>query len=567
MIRIAALMAALMATPAMAQDNQRTLKIDLFEERDYASDRAVGPQSWAGVMSAIDAGQWDAARTAILRQSSRDPMRSYALAELYLAPDSPRIEGAALAELVREAPELPQAQRLAGLAQTRGEATPPTLVERRLVGLGGAPRRTRPDAIDGRDFDALRSDLRPFVEADDGAGAEALFREAIDDGRLYGEARSEFAQRVAWIYYIEGRIPDAARLAREGRLAGRAEWQAQSAWVEGLAEWRLNNCEAASVAFRTTALGTSDRELAAAGHYWSARAEQKCGRPQIVAERLRAAATDAETFYGQLARARIGAPRQLPARVAEPDRRMRSVVDTLPNVQRARLLAESGERARAEELLRHQARVGSPTQHQALIEISKELGLGGLQYFLATNGPSGVRTNAEARYPHPAWEPDNGWRIDPFMAFSHIIQESDFRERVVSPADAVGLMQVRPGTARDTARSRGQSVTVEQLKRPETNIDHGQAFIEQMQRNSATRGELLRVIASYNAGPVPVARWATIPDDDPLLWMESLPYWETRFYIPAVLRNYFVYHAEAGTTPQALTDLIQGRTPRYPQAR
>ena len=50
------------------------------------------------------------------------------------------------------------------------------------------------------------------------------------------------------------------------------------------------------------------------------------------------------------------------------------------------------------------------------------------------------------------------------------------------------------------------------------------------------------MIASYNAGPLPVARWAAINDKgDPLLWIESIPYWETRYYVPAVLRNMWVY--------------------------
>ena len=63
-----------------------------------------------------------------------------------------------------------------------------------------------------------------------------------------------------------------------------------------------------------------------------------------------------------------------------------------------------------------------------------------------------------------------------------------------------------------------------------------------MRGSSATAGQLPRVIASYNAGPLPVARWAGINDKgDPLLWIESIPYWETRYYVPAVLRNMWVY--------------------------
>ena len=235
------------------------------------------------------------------------------------------------------------------------------------------------------------------------------------------------------------------------------------------------------------------------------------------------------------------------------------------NVRRAVTLAQMGRTELAETYLKHQARIGAPSEHRALIEMARRLSLGGAQYYLATNGPRGAAADLADRYPAPGWRPDNGWRIDPYMAFAHIIQESDFRPHVVSPADAVGLMQVRPGTARDEARRRGQPApSVNDLKRPEVNLDHGQAFIELMRRSPATRDQLLRVIASYNAGPLPVGRWASINDKgDALLWMESLPYWETRGYVPAVLRNYFMYHALAGSTaPAWLTEKPAGSAGR-----
>ena len=55
-------------------------------------------------------------------------------------------------------------------------------------------------------------------------------------------------------------------------------------------------------------------------------------------------------------------------------------------------------------------------------------------------------------------------------------------------------------------------------------------------------GLLLKVIASYNAGPAPITAWNTRYDQsDPLLYVESLPYWETRGYLPIILRNYWIY--------------------------
>jgi soluble lytic murein transglycosylase-like protein len=73
------------------------------------------------------------------------------------------------------------------------------------------------------------------------------------------------------------------------------------------------------------------------------------------------------------------------------------------------------------------------------------------------------------------------------------------------------------------------------------------------------------VIASYNAGPVPVGRWAGINDKgDPLLWIESLSYWETRYYVPAVLRNMWVYQGLNGESTPTLKAMAEHRWPTFP---
>ncbi|WP_265570721.1 lytic transglycosylase domain-containing protein [Sphingomicrobium nitratireducens] len=524
--------------------------------------------SWSGVFAAIDREQWDVVRAMLFKLDTRHPLHPVAEAEFYLAANSPRVSKEPLEALLVRAPELPQASQLARLAQRRGADAMPVVATRGLRTLGSAPRRQRGRSSDDPVAVRLREEMTSFVDADDGISAEALYRAAVDEGSLVGEGRAEIAQRVAWIHYVRGAYADARRVAAEGAAYGQSEWKARSAWIEALASWRLNDCRTAGDAFRLAALGTSDRELAAAGHYWSARAAQACGNPHEVQSRLRAAAANEESFYGIVARETLGMALKPAQRVETPSARDLERVAQLPNIARAIALVEIGRRSLAEEYLKHQAAIGDPRQHKALVEIAKRLDLGGAQYWLATNGQPGASVDLADRYPAPGWTPDNGWRLDPYIAYAHVIQESDFRPRVVSPADAVGLMQVRPGTARDTARSRGQTVTADDLKRPETNLDHGQAFIELMRREPATRDELFRVTASYNAGLVPVTRWQSIADGgDPLLWMESLPYWETRFYIPSVLRNYFVYHALAGNRPPALKDVVEHRAPKYPTRR
>ena len=130
-------------------------------------------------------------------------------------------------------------------------------------------------------------------------------------------------------------------------------------------------------------------------------------------------------------------------------------------------------------------------------------------------------------------------------------------------AGARGLMQVRPGTAGDFARERGTAVG--NLADPRINLEYGQSYIELVRRNPITQGQLLKIMAAYNAGPTPVSRWNYINDrDDPLLWTESLSYWETRYYVPTVLRNMWVYQGLAGAEQSALRALAEHRWPAFP---
>src|SRR3546814_12327959 len=73
-------------------------------------------------------------------------------------------------------------------------------------------------------------------------------------------------------------------------------------------------------------------------------------------------------------------------------------------------------------------------------------------------------------------------------------------------------------------------------------------------------------MATYNAGPVPVGRWNYEGHDngDPLLFIESIPYYETRAYVTIVMRNYWMYQKQAGEETSSLSSLAQGLWPRFP---
>lgn len=576
--------ALLWAAPAIAQPQDPLAPLPTAPLRDGSGEKVRGaqlnswsqvpvaaptptpagvalPKDWRGVFDAINLGNWSAAQAGIaaLPESVLTPV---AKAELYTAKGSPVVDLASLQALIAEAPELPEAQQLALLAYKRGATTAPLIYpERETVNLGSAPVRYRARPIQGDPAaEQLRVLLDPLVKADNASGAEAQL--LVYAPQLSFEARAEAGQRVAFVYYVLGLDMDARRVADTWRQGATGEWASQAAWISGLASWRLGDFEAASRAFQQTAALAQQRELRAGALYWEARAEQACGRPSSVAPLLRAAADSPESFYGLIARESLGMSTKLPS---DPYMGYDPPVDQLPNVQRAMELARIGEPGLAEEMLRHQAKIGLPTEHHALIEAAKRLRLPAAQLWLANNGQPGARSDARDRYPNPGWEPVRGWRVDPALAYGHIVQESAFRRTVVSTAGAVGLMQVLPVTAQMLSQNGGVSYSRGTLTDPSTNLELGQSFIEMMRRSSGTADQLPRVIASYNAGPLPVAKWAAINDKgDPLLWIESIPYWETRYYVPAVLRNMWVYQGLNGEDTSALRSIAEHRWPTFP---
>lgn len=549
---VPAFVAGLIATSALAQP------VDPLAPLPTSPAPAVRvPSDWRGEFDAIRSGDWAAAEAGI-RALPPSVLRPVAEAELYTSKGSPPVSPQQIESLLAEAPDLPKAEQLARLAVARGALTPPPVVPARsIVPLGSAPRRYRPRPVTGEPLaDALRAQLDPLIRADDAVSAEAFYNQQAP--YLTAEARAEAAQRVAFSYYSLGRDQDARRVADGGRYGASGEWAAEAAWVSALASWRLDDCNSASLDFRTVAGLTSQSELRAGALYWAARAEQACRRPQDVAALLEAAAEYREGFYGLLARETLGAD----TRIGDAPPVSTAGVDSLPNVRRANELAAIGENALAEEMLQHQARIGSASDQEALIAVAKRLNLAGAQYWLATNGQPGARVYAAEKYPRPAWSPADGWRVDPALAWAHVMQESRFQPYAISTADAVGLMQVTPITVRQHAAALNLDARSVDLANPTVNLAFGQENLEMLRNSPATAGTLPKVVAAYDAGLAPVTRWASIPcDGDPLLWIESIPYWETRYYVPAVMRNLWIYQGFAGEQTPSLKALAEHQWP------
>lgn len=549
------------ATPALAADEVQAdrssrafaapAQLSQSERDNYrAIFTALSAQDWAGA-----AGRLDGMRSG--------PLHDVARALLYTMPGTPRVELQPLTDLLGRAVELPQAADLARLARARGAENLPELPDtQRLVGLAGQPRRARPRQIRGDAVaDALEPLIQPLIRDDQPFEAEALLGTRIAE--LSDEARTAFQQRIAWVYYLNGNDRDARRIADLAR-EGPTEYALHADWVSGLASWRMGDYAAAAAHFGTVGARSTDVELSAAGHYWAARADTAGARPERVQAHLRTAARQSETFYGLLAQSALGT-RQPPADMETFTAQDWRALSGLGNVRAAIALAEIGETQLAADFVRHQARIGSSSDHQHLIHLAARLNLTSTQMYLSHNGPRGSRFGPAERYPTPSWRPTRGWRVDQALVYAHALQESQFQPEAVSPAGARGLMQVRPGTAGDMARARGEAFSAAMLNQPAVNMEYGQSYMEYLRDLSSTSGLLPKVIASYNAGPAPIAEWNVRYDSsDPLLYIESLPYWETRGYVPIILRNYWIYEDRAGDRSPSRRALAAGLWPRFP---
>ncbi len=521
-------------------------------------------EKFATIFSAIENKKWIDAKNAI-DDAPKGPLRYMAQAELFLAAGSPRIERDEILTLINNAPYLPQAEQLGRLATRRGADILPSLPGRQKLSFkGSSPRRGLPKSIEETGADKIRNRIISYIKNDAPESAEDVLNH--NENHISDSLRTELQYRIAWSYYIENDDQNALRLATQaGNASG--EWAVQAKWVTGLVNWRLQAYDASLAAFDHVARFAHNEDLRSAGYYWSSRAAVAAHKPSLSQSRLLGGAQYQETFYGLLAREALGMVTKSSHNM-RLDKKAWKKLRSEDNVQIALGLSELGKDSLAKEALQFQARISEAGQHNNLAKLASEIGLPETQLWLAHYGPSNRNADISSRYPVPKWKPTKGWRIDSSLAFAHTLQESAWRKNVVSPANAHGLMQVRPGTARDIARSNGYSFKTSDLHRPSINLEYGQSFLEYLRDSSETEGLMPKIIAAYNAGLTPITRWNHEVKDggDPLLYIESIPYWETRGYVATIFRNYWIYEQKNSSNSGSKAGLAQNLWPSFPDA-
>jgi soluble lytic murein transglycosylase len=390
---------------------------------------------------------------------------------------------------------------------------------------------------------------------------------------------------VAWLNKASGEVPDAAewwyerrRLTRQLLALGEHElaYEASAGYRHG-PEGRLVD---ARFHAGWIALAFLDRAEDARGHfeamrevstlpdsvtqsnYWLGRAKEALGDKLGANEAYAQAARHSTVYYGQLARAELGMRgvllRDMPAwEQSQPSFEAHEVVRAV------RLLAGNGQADLAKALLKsfaHDLQEGG--QLLLAARLAQELEAHDLAIQIADTADRRGMPLDFYSFPKDGLPTVRLAAVDMAAVYAVTRQESHFRADAVSSAGARGLMQLMPATAKETAEKVGESYSPARLTSdPAYNALLGSTYLAaQLQRYD---GSLLLAAAAYNAGAGNANKWIEAFGDprddgvDPVIWVEQIPFHETRKYVQRVLGNYLVYRARLGSEQTSALETLR----------
>lgn len=328
----------------------------------------------------------------------------------------------------------------------------------------------------------------------------------------------------------------------------------------------LNDPETASRHFARI-LEVSSRPLSASrAWYWMGRAAE-ASKDRKAGEYFARAAQHSSTFYGQLAAARIKQPGiQIPYPKPSADDRARFTARE--SVQAIARYEAAGHGWRAQSLYRALADQLDIPGELALLSARAEKSDGGHQLSLQIGKTAYSRGIDVPALAFPVGVIPSSANIagsGKALAYAIARQESAFNPAAISPADARGLLQLLPSTAKGVAARHGIAYAPEKLTRdPGFNATLGAHYLgEQIDRFD---GSYVLTFIAYNAGASKVPDWiARYGDprgksiDEVVDWIERIPFPETRNYVMRVMENYQVYKSRLGQKTDIVHDLRFGR--------
>ncbi|WP_069956557.1 lytic transglycosylase domain-containing protein [Magnetovibrio blakemorei] len=322
-------------------------------------------------------------------------------------------------------------------------------------------------------------------------------------------------------------------------------------WISGWIALRfLKDPTSAKKHFNNMLNAVSYPISVARGAYWSARAASDLGQKQQAQTMLNRAAEFSTTYYGQLARARLGQSITGPLSLPSPTKTDTANFTAHPISKAVVVLSQLGLQDRMRTLVlgladssdtpgwKHLAAAFASTHGRPdlAVKIAKESEQAGV--------PLGALGYPRLTPP----QPKSGNTVETPLVLAVIRQESAFYAEAQSHAGARGLMQVMPATAQKVAKDNRIPYSRDKLLNdPHYNLIIGQVYLADMVEQF--KGSYPMALAAYNAGPHRVKTWMRSFGDprnaevDIIDWVEMIPYSETRNYVQRVLENLGVYRA------------------------
>jgi soluble lytic murein transglycosylase len=400
-----------------------------------------------------------------------------------------------------------------------------------------------------------------FAEA-----AQLMLSAPRDAARLYNVDEWWIERRLLSRKMLDvGDSRTAYLIARDAALPARDIYKTEQEFTAGWIALRfLSDPATAAQHFARIGVGSVNPTALARAGYWQGRAAEAAGRSQEARTNYSAAAAHSTSYYGQLARAKLGLP-QIELRSAPPGR-IRGI-ERLEIVRAVQLLYQLGEAEIAVPIF---ADAGENADSDALVGLGELASRQGDARSMLLLGKAALNRGLPFdfyAYPVngiPPFRPI-GPDVEQSVVFSIARQESAFNPSVVSPAQAYGLMQVTPDAGRYVCKKYGAAFDLNRLKTdPVYNASLGAAELGGLLEDY--RGSYIMAFAAYNAGRGSVKKWIERygdprnPGVDAVDWVELIPFSETRNYVQRIMENLQVYRARfgGGSRLQIEADLHRG---------
>lgn len=398
--------------------------------------------------------------------------------------------------------------------------------------------------------------------------ATELILERSKSAESLGRPEAWAERRAILARYLmrNGRAKEAYRVAANHHLPTDtgASAYADLEFLSGfIALRRLNDPETALKHFKHLLAGVTTPISLARSHYWIGRAQEAAGQDGTAS--FKAAAVHQTAFYGLLAAEHLGLSldAKLLAKPATPDWREAGFTQSSV-LAAAKLLLQAGDRTLAKRFLLHLGESQDETGLAQMADMTLDWGEPHLALLVAKAAAERGLILPQAYYPVPDFVPD-GLQVSRALALSISRRESEFDPAARSSADARGLMQVLPGTAKHMADKLGKTFDASKLLTdPAYNVTMGSAYLAEMVEKF---GPSIALVASgYNAGPRRPERWMTEfgdprrPEVDVVDWIETIPFAETRTYVMRVAEGVVIYRAKlkGAVGPVRITEELKG---------